>query len=197
MRRPIGRLAVPGFRTPRDEIYFGHTTLGNCFCARRTVDGRHADRRRGVRGSDPRGRFRGGGCGRGEFHAPQASFLRMLIRSALPSVFWQRVLMGADPWAKSRTRMQPSSRGTSTDWRDSVRWSKRSKSCAASLSGIVPRCFQWILLPQRRRAGVLLFHSEFSLIPPVLCVSAFAGLAVASHPLQPRESVFLTFTHWK
>jgi len=37
---------------PRGAPSQGHgNLLGNCFCARRTVGGQHADRRRGVRGS--------------------------------------------------------------------------------------------------------------------------------------------------
>jgi len=102
--------------------------LGNCFRACRTVDGQNAERRRGVRGS-------GGseGCRKDEWGCPSSAgrriseaeflsrrdslalslFSSLIFRSALPSSFWRWYLRGADPWpqSRSRTRMEPSSRG--------------------------------------------------------------------------------------
>ena len=143
---------------------FSHSTksrhdwlLGICFRARRTVDGQNGDRCRGVRGSggsegwkknEVHGRrcsareISGSGMWSRRDSSVQALFVRMIIRSAVPSIFRQRFFSGAVLSVASVGIEDEDGAvvgGISTGLPEARRWSNRSKPGSASSSGIHSR----------------------------------------------------------
>ena len=99
-------------------------------------------------------------CARNEMNTLIGLFRSMAGPSAVPSFFRQRFCLARFaqwPQSESRTRMEPSSRGISTDWPEAGRWSNRSKPGSASSSGIYARM---ACQGERKAGGTGLSHRQ-------------------------------------